>query len=219
MYGYAMRAKCDGLELVLRPYRPGEHERLLTGMQSYEVLGHTSFRRAFTAAESAAYLERLEASLDETAWAICVVANDAELPVGTTSLEVATDRSYLAESGIVIYDRDWWRKGVATLAHLARTRYAFEVMNLVAITSGADQDNLGSCRALERIGYCQVGVNYHAGVMNGRVVHANKYLLINPAEGPWRFFWGETATSESFEIARELTRAALARAAEQVEYL
>jgi RimJ/RimL family protein N-acetyltransferase len=221
MYGYAMRITSEsGLELVLRPYRDGEHVHLLAGMQSYHVLGHTSFRRAFTEAEAAAYLGRLEADQAETGWAVCVVEDGTHplgRPIGTTSLELHGSDPRRAESGIVIYDRDWWGRGVATLAHTARTHYAFNVMGLIAITSGADQDNPGSGRALLGIGYVKTGVNYHAGIMHGQVAHADRFLLVNPHPGPWSYFWGNSHVPAAFKRARQRTRELLSSA--QITYL
>jgi RimJ/RimL family protein N-acetyltransferase len=218
MYGYAMRIASEaGLELVLRPYRPGEHIHLTSGMQSYHVLGHTSFRRALTEAEAAAYLDRLEADQNETGWAICVMEGDTDRPIGTTSLEFHNSDPRRAESGIVIYDRSWWSRGVATLAHTARTVYAFNVMGLVAITSGADQNNPGSGRALLNVGYVKTGVNYHAGIMHGQVAHADRFLLVNPHPGPWGYFWGDSEIPAEFQNARTHTQGLLASA--QVTYL
>ncbi len=92
-------------------------------------------------------------------------------------------------------------------------------MGLVAITSAADQDNPGSGGALQKPGYCQTGMNYHAGVSFGRVIHADRYLLVNPADRTWNFFWGDDGAPPAFNIARQKTLAAMEKAAGQVAYL
>ena len=219
MYGCRMRAKSEHLELLLRPYEPGEAQAMLPGMQSLSVMKYLGHRQAQTLQLETDWLTKVSTDASRTTWAICVLEDGVDRPIGTTDLKISETKSYIGSSGIVLYDSSWWGKGVATLAHLARTRYAFEVLNLCAIYSGAYKGNLGSCRALDRVGYVATGTRYHLDIVDGQVCHAVDLLLVNPNERSWNFFWGDSLVPQEFHDARQRTCDALARAQHQVEYL
>lgn len=217
MYGFKMRVKTDDLELVLRPYQDdSEVEGMLKGVQSYAVGKFLSLRGAQTLADEKDWLEKVRHDQDGYLWAVCVVEGGIETPVGHTSITI---RNRIGTSGIMIYDRDYWRRGVAKTSHLARTLYAFDVLDLIAIRSGFVQQNRGSGRALKRMGYRPVGITYHQGIADGNVIHVEELLVTNPTERAWNYFWGDTNIPKRFVKAREVTTGVLEQARQVVEYL
>jgi RimJ/RimL family protein N-acetyltransferase len=203
------------LNLLLRPYAPGEAECLLKGVQSYEVGRYLNLPGSQTLAQEQAYLDRSQDDPLSYHWAICVRDDDGEgTPIGTTSLHRDADRP-MGHSGIVIFDREWWGRGVASSAHLARTLYAYNVLDWLAIRSAVLHGNAGSKKALQKVGYTKVGTSYAIRMVDGRVVHQDDLLCINPSERSWNYFWGDTKPPQALVTARTRTAAAL-QLAEQV---
>jgi RimJ/RimL family protein N-acetyltransferase len=188
-------------------------------MQSRQVTRYLTVPSAETAESELEYLDRTAKDENVVSWAVCIVEDGVERPVGTTSLHVGHPKPYIAESGFVIYDPSFWKKGIASLAHLARAHYAVEVLDLSAIRSGAVQDNLGSIRALEKTGYVQTGTIFHHDVIDGKVCHATQLLWVNSNQRNWKYFWGASEIPEEFSEARRRTRRVLRQAQACVEFI
>jgi RimJ/RimL family protein N-acetyltransferase len=73
--------------------------------------------------------------------------------IGSTGIHQIDWRNRHAQTGIVIGDRTWWGRGIATRSHALRTRYAFEELNLEKLVITVIEGNIASRRALERAGY------------------------------------------------------------------
>lgn len=190
------------------------------GMQSYEVLRYLGGSVPTEQGEEAWWDE---ASKDDTHihWGVYRPEDgDAWKLVGNTTLSLRRDRRQ-AESGFVIFDRGHWRQRVASTAHLGRTQFAFRELDLLAITSGVAAPNVGSNRALQGVGYVRTGTRYSLGVVDGSVVDSIEYLLPNPAEEAWRYFWRRPDGEIPAEFHEGRTRAiaALKRARDAVTYL
>ncbi len=208
MFGFRMSVQHRGLRIVLRPYEPHEAAAMVAGMQSYQVTRYLATRSAQTEASEAAWLKKSEEDPSDTLWAVCLVEDGVERPVGSTSLRADADGKY-GTSGIVLYDREVWGKGIASCAHLARTLYAFRLMDWMAIRSAVAVGNRASQRALEGVGYAKVGMYYHIGMAEGRVLHNTELLCVNPHERSWNYFWGDTKPPRVMLKARERAATAL----------
>jgi hypothetical protein len=99
--------------------------------------------------------------------------------------------------------------------------YAFHELDLLAITSAADVPNVGSNRALLGVGYVKTGVRYSTGVVGGKPVDTNQYLLVNPSDEAWHYFWRrpDDDVPAEFHEGRTRARDALERAASAVTFL
>ncbi len=71
-------------------------------------------------------------------------------------------------TGLVIGDKTYWRRGIASEAMALRTRYAFRELNLHKLKSSAFMENQGSRRALAKAGYREVGVHREEFFRDGR---------------------------------------------------
>jgi RimJ/RimL family protein N-acetyltransferase len=130
----------------------------------------SNYCRWFADPEVTAYLDRdTPPSLrEEQAWFDTVVASPCDVlwglfaegqHVGSIGLHQINWRDRRAQSGTLIGDKAWWRRGIATEAMHLRTRYAFDELGLEKLITCVDQDNVASRRALERVGYRTVGVH------------------------------------------------------------
>jgi RimJ/RimL family protein N-acetyltransferase len=208
MFGFRMSVQHRGLHIVLRPYAPEEAVAMVAGMQSYQVTRYLATRSAQTEASEAAWLKKSEEDPNATLWAVCLVEDGVERPVGSTTLHGDANGKY-GVSGIVLYDRESWGRGIASCAHLARTLYAFTIMDWMAIRSAVAGGNTASRRALENVGYAKVGMYYHIGIAESGVLHNAELLCVNPAERSWNYFWGDTKPPQVMLKARERAAAAL----------
>ena len=110
------------------------------------------------------WFERTARSDKDIVWAIFV----GDKLIGTTGIHGIDYQNRHAVTGSLIGEKDEWGKGYASDAHKIRTRYAFEMLGLEKIQSGAFTENIGSIRALEKSGYRQYGLERRHVYRHGR---------------------------------------------------
>lgn len=66
-----------------------------------------------------------------------------------------------AEVGLLIGDKDYWGKGIATQAIQLICDYATNELNLHKIEAGCYSDNVGSLKAFEKVGFIVEGKIKH----------------------------------------------------------
>ena len=226
-FGHWMEVVDDDVRLRLGPVRREDAARYVAadagfGLQSYDVARYLGLTFAPTPQGEEEWWEGASKPDGNLHWGIYLPGGDGEWSlVGTTTLKLHGDASRQAMSGFLLFDRAHWRRRIATVAHLGRTYFAFHELDLLSVRSSVADANVGSTRALERVGYVQTGVSYSDGFVAGRAVDAFHYLLVNPSDEAWRYFWRrpDSAIPDEFHAARERTSAAIERAAAAVTCL
>jgi RimJ/RimL family protein N-acetyltransferase len=89
--------------------------------------------------------------------AFAVETLDTNEHIGFASLHQIDWRDRFAHTGTIIGRRDLWGRGYGGDAVRARTRYAFEVLNLRLLVSRVFAENAASLRMLARAGYREAG--------------------------------------------------------------
>jgi RimJ/RimL family protein N-acetyltransferase len=225
-FGHWMEIDEGQVRLRLGPVRRDEAKRFVAadagfGMQSYEVTRWLGPGMPPTEEGEEEWWDKASKDNDKIMWGVYVPdGDDAWKLIGSTMLAFHGYNRRRAESGFMVFDRAHWRRRVASTAHLGRTQYAFHELDL-AITSAAYAPNIGSNRALQGVGYVQTGTNYGDLVVGGKMIDANVYLMPNPAEEAWRYFWRrpEEEIPEAFVAGRRRTLTTLERAAAAVRFL
>jgi RimJ/RimL family protein N-acetyltransferase len=197
------------------------------GMQSYEVSRYLGMGPPPTEEGEIEWWDEQSKNKDILSWGVYVPndSTDEDAPewklIGSTALFFRQHDRRRAESGFMLFRREHWGKRIASTAHLGRTLYAFDELGLIAITSQAFSPNAGSNRALQGIGYVQTGTLYHEAIVNGKVVDSNVYLMPNPDEVSWRFFWRrpDTEIPQPFLDGRALAQRSMDRARAAVTFL
>lgn len=82
-----------------------------------------------------------------------VLDKATEIHVGNIKLAPIDYHHRRAEVGLLIGNRAYWGRGIATEAIRLLTEYAFDVLGLTKITAGCYATNIGSRRAFEKAGY------------------------------------------------------------------
>jgi hypothetical protein len=131
------------------------------------------------------------------------------------------DREVLAQAtnGIMIFDKSYWGKGIASAVHRASLLYAFRELGLVRIKSAVLHGNEGSLRAMTKSGFTVVYTERNTHFRSGKSRHQDNLECLNPDEWAWRLWWGaDRPTRKSIE-ARAKTLEALQWAEKNVELL
>jgi RimJ/RimL family protein N-acetyltransferase len=224
-FGHWMEIVEGSVRLRLGPIRREDAARSVSaeaghGLQSYEV-GRYFAGTAPTVQDQEEWWDKASKHERHLHWGVYVPDGDDEWKlVGITHLELRGSDQRRAESGFVLFDRSHWRRRVASTAHLGRTLYAFEELDLLAITSNVAVANVGSNRAVAGVGYVETGRSYGIGLVDRPMDHI-QYLLPNPAEEAWRYFWRrpDEEIPGEFHEGRRRALAALERAAAAVTFL
>ena len=140
--------------LVLRTWRTEDSVELAPAFAKPEVWWFP-FRRGWTAAETASFVER---KIDEWAtrgWSQWAVEHkgDARLIgfIGLAPPDFLPEVMPTVEVGWRL-DPDYWGQGLATEGGRAALEFGFEVLELPEIVSIYEPDNVASGRVMERLG-------------------------------------------------------------------
>lgn len=166
--------------LILRPPTKEDIPEMVRVFGSRNVRQYTPGRFPLTAEQEEKWLERTEHEASKVVWAI-----EADLKeqkgklIGITSIENITTISRSGTSGITIA-KEWWQKGIASTTHLARIWWAITDANLATISSSVLQPNIGSKRALEKVGYFVTGRQRAGEFTQGKYLDRYSLVWMNP---------------------------------------
>jgi RimJ/RimL family protein N-acetyltransferase len=129
-----------------------------------------------TIEEQYRYIEECEADEEGYYWSI---ETRDQVTIGTVSLTSINTHHKVAELGIVIGDKDYWGKGVATEVISELVRHAFDNLEIKYISAEVEVPNLPMQKVFEKVGFKQDGLFEKARVKGeGRVdvLHFGKHL-------------------------------------------
>jgi RimJ/RimL family protein N-acetyltransferase len=129
-----------------------------------------------TRAKTIAYLESLESSKDEIAFAIKLKKND--LHIGNIAIKKIDRVNRSAELAIIIGDKNYWNKGAGSEAYKLLIEYGFNTLNLNRISSGQTSGNKGMIRVCEKIGMKKEGQLREVLYKNGEYLDAVIYSIL-----------------------------------------
>jgi RimJ/RimL family protein N-acetyltransferase len=154
----------SGSLVTLAPLSPEHLQNYLLWFADTEVTRFLKRNAPPTRKEEEEWLERTARSDTEVLWGIFVEGRH----VGSIGIHAINWRSRRASTGIIIGDKRWWGRGVASEAMRLRTRYAFDELGLEKLVTTVFEGNPASRRALEKVGYRTVGVYRRHEFRNGR---------------------------------------------------
>jgi RimJ/RimL family protein N-acetyltransferase len=154
----------SGSLVTLAPLAPEHLEHYLLWFADPEVTRFLMRDSPPSRREEEEWFERTSRSDTEVLWGIFVEGRH----VGSIGIHAINWRSRRAMTGIIIGDKRWWGRGVASEAMQLRTRYAFEELGLEKLITTVFEGNPASRRALEKVGYGTVGVYRRHEFRNGQ---------------------------------------------------
>jgi RimJ/RimL family protein N-acetyltransferase len=122
------------------------------------------------------YIEECGADEEGFYWSI---ETKSGATIGTIALTELNSYHQVADLGIVIGDKNYWGKGVATEVIRALVNYAFAHLNIRKISAEVEDGNVGMIKAFEKIGFKQDGVFESARVKNNQRISVYHFGIIN----------------------------------------
>lgn len=117
-----------------------------------------------------------EKSVSETEFLFGIFASGQH--IGNIKIGPINPRHRVADVSYFIGERSAWGKGFATEAIGRVSRYGFEDLGLNKLSAGCYAPNIGSARALEKVGYKLEGVRRSHYFLNGAPVDLLDYGLL-----------------------------------------
>ena len=175
-----MRLDC-GRCVVLRPWSEGDAPSLVHHANNYEIWRRLRdrFPHPYTQADAQQWIAFAQQQDPQTQFAIEVHGEEhgEEEVAGGITLELGSDiERYSAEIGYWLGEA-FWRKGIATIAVGALTRYGFEAFNLTRIFAVPFAHSTASIRVLEKCGYVCEGVMRRSAIKEGVVLDQVLYAV------------------------------------------
>jgi len=133
--------------------------RYLAWLRDYEVvktINRLDYVRPVSFAEVREYCEGVMRSPNDIFLAI--VARKGERFIGTLRVSQINWHTRTADIGILVGDRDFWGKGIATDAISAVGRHLLERLGMRRLTAGLMSVNPAMKRAFEKLGFRVEGV-------------------------------------------------------------
>lgn len=218
-FGPIMRLKTKvGLSIELAPFSRDDVVKFADGLQHSSITQYLSSDTAQTAETEQAWYDKILQDKQSRIWGIWAIENNERRLIGNTVIEkfenIVMPR---AVTGIVITDRNYWGKGIASATHRARTLYAFERMKVVRLMSYVYEGNEPSLQALQRVGYCLHHQTRNELYNKGKWFSVDVMECVNPLDWAWKLWWGNDRPPVKNLAARKRTEEALAWAREHVE--
>ncbi|MCL1866837.1 MAG: GNAT family N-acetyltransferase [Oscillospiraceae bacterium] len=173
----------EGDTVYLRGLCPEDAEgEYPTWFNSAEVCSHNSHHRfAYTKADALAYIEGLNS--DKSKLVLAIVDKQSHRHVGNVTLQNINYIDRCAEYAIVIGEKKYWGRGIATEVVRLILEHGFEELNLNRIHFATASNNIGVIKFAERVGFVQEGVRRQAFFKNGEYHDMIEFGLL---KNEWR---------------------------------
>jgi ribosomal-protein-alanine N-acetyltransferase len=112
-------------------------------------------------------------------WAITIKYNGKH--IGNIKIDPVSQRHGTGEYGIMLGDRDEWRKGYATEASIGLINYCFDVLGIRKINLGVVKDNESAVQLYEKLGFKTEGEFEAHGFYNGKYCNTLRMALFAPS--------------------------------------
>lgn len=178
MFGVRMLIMHKGQKVTLRAFTKDDMPVLVRYFDSMKIHMYTKGLFAQTLENEIEWYDKNRKDSDSCVWAI-QPEGDSE-PIGITSLHKLNSRDNSSTSGIIIWNPEYWNKGIASAAHLGRTLFAADYLNRMTIRSSARTVNAASRKALERVGYTVWGTEPRTVRRGGQWLDTDHLLWIRP---------------------------------------
>jgi RimJ/RimL family protein N-acetyltransferase len=174
--------RIDGETIVLREVRVEDADGPYTEwMNDDEIVCFTESRHTSHSRDAiAAYIAARAESPDDLFLAITARNDGAH--IGNIKIGPIDWRNRIGDLGLIVGNRRYWGRGIATEAIALITQYAFETVGLHKVTAGCYTPNRAAIRAFEKAGYSQEGVLRAHWLLDGLWTDIVMLGILNPAE-------------------------------------
>lgn len=154
-------------------------QRYTEWLNDKEVCKENTHGRVFNTLEMTRdYVESADEAENIAAFAI--ITKKENKHIGNISLARISWENNSGEIAILIGDKDYWGKGIATEAYRLVIDYGFNTLNLHRLYSGMTVRNKAMIKVTEKVGMLQEGILREAFFKEGVYVDVVRYAIINP---------------------------------------
>jgi ribosomal-protein-alanine N-acetyltransferase len=126
------------------------------------------------------YVKSVLKKSEDVFLAICV--KETGQHIGNIKLGPVNQTHSFAHIGLLIGEKNFWGKGLATEAISLVVQYAFNTLKLHKVLAGCYANNAASARAFEKAGFTREGLQKSQWLCGSQYVDGILFGLINPAE-------------------------------------
>ena len=169
----------QGNNVYLRPLEKGdltmEYVSWLNDNEVCEFNSHATF--PYTKEKMEAYFLHLQQTSNNNI-VLAIINNSDNKHIGNVSLQNLSWVNRSAEYAILLGDKSYWGKGVASEASILICEYGFSRLNLHRIYCGTSSKNVGMQKLASKIKMTQEGVRKEAMYKNGEYVDIIEYGVL-----------------------------------------
>ncbi len=162
---------------LIRPFKKNDAELWQIWDTDPEVQAFMPEPRSEAQDISTQYEYINECENDEEGFYWSIETNDG-VTIGTVALTEFNEYHGVANLGIVIGDKEYWGKGVATEVITAVVNYAFEHLGIFSIGAEVEEGNIPMMKALEKVGFTQDGLFVSARVKNEKRINVHHFSIV-----------------------------------------
>ena len=143
--------------LLLRPIKLSDCTlRYLGWLQDPQINKYLETRWAEQTLESikAFVVSKIQS---ESEYLFAIVEKETDQHIGNIKIGPVNSHHKYADVSYFIGEKSCWGKGYATEAIRLITRFGFEELGLFKVQAGVYENNIGSIKALEKVGFVQEG--------------------------------------------------------------
>jgi RimJ/RimL family protein N-acetyltransferase len=166
---------------LIRPFKTSDTELWQTWDTDPEVQAFMPEPRSEAQDISTQYEYITECENDEEGFFWSIETIDA-VTIGTVALTEFNEYHGVANLGIVIGDKEYWGKGVATEVITAVVHHAFEHLNIFSVSAEVEEGNIPMIKAFEKVGFKQDGLFESARVKNKQRINVHHFSIIKQHE-------------------------------------
>jgi RimJ/RimL family protein N-acetyltransferase len=200
--------------VLLRPVEEHEMDAIAEHFSSLSLHQGTMQRFGVVAKDEREWWEKVRKDRDTVTWGI--VPDGSDVVVGVTAVHHLTVFG-AARTGIIIANKEWHGKGVATRTHLLRTLYAADYLARVVMHSSARTHNIPSIKALQGVGYKITGRSDRDDYRAGKYVDTYHLTWLHPEKTHVTYPASEGGLPEEYAESVEIAQEALERARKFVQ--
>ena len=162
---------------LLRPFKTSDAELWQTWDIDPEVQAFMPepFNEPRDIEEQSTYIKECEIDDEGYFWSIQTITG---ITIGTVALTEFNKYHGVANLGIVIGDKNYWGKGVATEVITAVVDHSFAYLNIFTISAEVEEGNIPMLKALERVGFKQDGLFESTHVKNKKRINVHHFSIV-----------------------------------------
>lgn len=152
-------------------------ESYLKWMNDNEIVKFTESRFITHSIES--LKDFINSVSNSSNYLFAIIDKETGQHIGNIKIGNIHSRYLFADIGLIIGERAFWGKGIATEAIKQCVDFAFNTLNLHRLYAGIYANNIGSIKAFEKAGFIKEGCERAKYLINNEWIDSYLYGIIN----------------------------------------